>query len=104
MPHLPFVAGDIVSVLSQDGKYRILKVLVVDEGGLFTQLYAQQFTDRPRLINIIRLSTPAFGPVNFPVTHEQFAQCRPEVLAYQRVNDEDLEDYRLWVKDNGTYS
>ena len=103
MPHLPFVAGDIVSVLSQEGKYRILRILVVDERGLFTQLFAQQFTDRPRMINISRLSTPAFGPVNFPVTHEQFSLCRPEVIAYQRVGDEDLKDYRLWLNDNGTY-
>ncbi len=103
MPHLPFVAGDIVSVLSQDGKYRILKILVVDELGLYTQLFAQQFTERPRLINISKLSTPAFGPVNFPVTHEQFALCKPEVIAYQRVSDEDLKDYRLWINDKGTY-
>jgi hypothetical protein len=104
MPHLPFVAGDIVSVTAKDGTFQILKILAVDEGGLYTQIFSQKFTNRPRLVNIDELTPPIWGPVTLPVTHDQLALCQPEVIGYHKVLDEDLKDYRIWRSENGRYS
>jgi hypothetical protein len=103
MQRLPFTAGDIVSAIADDGTFRILKILAVDEEGLYTKLFAQQYAERPRLIKIKELSTPPIGPVNFPLAHARLASCNPEVIAYQQVTDEELEDYRAWLSEEGRY-
>jgi hypothetical protein len=103
MSRLPFTAGDIVSAIADDGTFRILKILAVDEGGVYAKLFAQQYADRPHLINIKQLSTPPVGPVNFPLAHARLALCNPEVIAYQQVTDEELQDYRAWLTEEGSY-
>jgi hypothetical protein len=103
MSRLPFTAGDIVSAIADDGTFRILKILAVDEGGIYTKLFAQQYAERPRLIKIKELSTPPVGPVNFPLAHARLASCNPEVIAYQQVTDEELQDYRAWLSEEGSY-
>jgi hypothetical protein len=52
-----FAAGDIVSVVTEDGRFGVLKILVVDEGGVHARLYAQRFDERPKFADLGELST-----------------------------------------------
>jgi hypothetical protein len=94
------IPGDVVSVLTDDGKFAILKVLVIDEAGVYGLLYAKLFMERPLIVNIYGLQIAPFGPVHFALTHEHFALCHPEVITHRQVTENELRDYPLWAIKN----
>jgi len=108
---MPFIAGDIVSVATDDGKFGVMKILAVDDAGIHTRLYVQRFAERPRLADISELSTAPFGPENgnplsighLPLTHDGFAIWQPEVITNRLVREEELMGYRMWQKAQGGY-
>ena len=98
-----FIPGDVVSVRADGGKFAIMKVLVIDGIGICGLLYAKLFADRPRIVNIFGLQTAPPGPIHFALTHDNFALCRPEVIAHRQVTDEELTDYPLWAVNTSDY-
>ena len=91
------IRGDIVSVQSDGGKFAIMKILVIDEAGIYGLLYAQLFPERPRIVNIYGLEIAPSTPVPFALTHDRFALFRPEVITHRRVTEKELRDYPFWA-------
>lgn len=91
------IAGDVVSVQAEDGKFAVMKILVTDEAGVCGRLYAQLFTERPRVVNIHGLEIAPFGTIHFAITHDRFALCQPEVITHRQVTEKELRDYPFWA-------
>ena len=105
------VAGQLVSVVTQDGQIGVAKLLAVDEGGVHVRLYAQRFRERPTEAELGELSTAPFGPGHdnpfsighMPLSHARFAGWRPEPICVRAVDEEELEGYRMWQEAEGGY-
>ncbi len=108
---LPFNAGDLLSVLAEDGQFGVMKVLAIDDFGVHVRLYTQRFKERPGPSDLHGLSlTPVFPaheyPFSFghmPFSHSSFASWEPQALGSEPVSDEELVGYRLWQKEYGGY-
>jgi hypothetical protein len=93
----PLIPGDVVSVKAEDGKFAIMKILVMDEAGVYGRLYAQLFPERPRIVNIYGLEIAPSAPAHFAFTRDHFAQHKPEVITHRQVTEKELSDYPLWA-------
>lgn len=100
-----FRGGDLVSVVTDDGRFGVIKVLVADEGGIHARLYVQRFDRRPRPTDLGALSMAPFGPEygnpfsigHMPLSHSSFAGWQPEIIVRgSTVLEEELEGYRMW--------
>jgi hypothetical protein len=91
---VPFTPGDVVSVQAEDGQFAVMKILASDEVGVYGLLYAQLFTERPRIVNIHGLPT-----AHFALTHERFALFQPETIAHKLVTEDELRGHPLWTAD-----
>jgi hypothetical protein len=107
-----FTSGDLVSVVTNDGGFGVIKVLAVDEGGVHARLYMQRFYRRPRAGDLGKLSTAPFGPAHanpfsighMPLSHSSFIGWQPEVITRgSAVEEEELEGYRMWQEAEGGY-
>ena len=107
-----FAAGDLVSIVSGDGDYGVVKLLVTDAIGVHVRLYQQRFPDRPSDVDPATLS---LGPSMFaqdvpfsighiPLCHETFAGWQPVLMARGiAVEDRELQGYRGWEEAEGGY-
>jgi hypothetical protein len=110
-PKPPFNAGDLVSVLTEDGQFGIMKVLAVDDHGVHVRLYAQRSKERPQASNLHDLSTmpvvPEHGnPFSFghmPFGYSSFLTWEPQAIGSEQVSEEELKGYRMWQKADGGY-
>jgi hypothetical protein len=110
-PRPPFNAGDLVSVLTEDGQFGVMKVLVVDNQGVHVRLYAQRFKERPQASNLHDLSTAPVetehgNPFSFghlPFTCPSFLTWEPQTVGSEPVTEEELKGYRMWQKADGGY-
>ena len=105
-------AGDLVSVVADDGKFAVAKILVADPGGVHARLYVQRFDRRPAPGDVSELSTAPFGPGHdnpfsighMPLSHSTFAGWEPVLVARgAAVSEEELEGYRIWVDAEAGY-
>ena len=107
-----FEPGDLVSVVTDDGGYGIVKLLVTDAIGVHARLYQQRFTDRPSAVDPTTLS---LGPSMFaqdvpfsighiPLCYETFAHWQPVLLARGlAVEDREMQGHRGWEEAEGGY-
>ena len=86
------IPGDVVSVEADDGKFAIMKILVMEDAGVYGLIYARLFTERPRIVNIDGLQIG-----HFALTHDHFARHRPELITHEEVTQEELRDYPFWA-------
>ena len=103
-------AGDLWSVLTEDGGYGVMKVLAVDRLGVHARLYAQRFKERPRAVDRTRLTTEPFKPGEIPFSMEHvplsnasFLGWQPEFLARGHVEEDELEGFQMWQEAQGGY-
>jgi hypothetical protein len=104
-------AGDLFSVVTDDGRYGVMKVLAVDERGVHARLYVQRFDQRPQLAGLGELSLAPFTPDgsnpfsigHVPLSHQSFAGWRPQLITRARVDEEELDGYRTWQDGEGGY-
>ncbi len=106
-----FKAGDLLTVLAEDGQFGVMKVLVVDDHGIHVRLFTERFKERPQLSELHGLTVmPAFPEHTYqfsfghmPFTFSSFTSWEPQVLGFEPVSEEELAGYRLWQKENGDY-
>jgi hypothetical protein len=107
-----FEAGDLVSVVTDDGKFGVVKILAVDSNGVHVRLYVQRYEERPEAAQIEALDTAPFGPEHeqpfsaghLPLSGSSFAGWEPEIVSRgHQVEAEELEGYRLWEEAQGGY-
>jgi hypothetical protein len=101
------VIGGLYSILANTGKYKIVKILVLDEEGVHLRLYQNAFDERPRKINVHELVLGKFGDEfsagHLPVTDEVFTRSAPAFIAKTSITEEELEGYYMWRDNDGGY-
>ena len=99
-----FHAGDIVSVITEDRRFGVVKVLAVDAGGVHARLYAQRFDSRPGPDELGALSIASVAPEDghpfsighLPLRHATFRAWSPEPIGRnEHVDESELEGYRM---------
>jgi hypothetical protein len=96
------VVGGLYAERGEDGLYRILKVLAVDEFAIHLRMYANRFEELPPEVRSAELSLGGlppgpFGIGHFPVAHEGFWAGDPVLLGQETVADSELDGYRIWA-------
>lgn len=107
-----FRAGDLVSVVADDGAFGVVKLLVTDAVGVHVRLYQQRFPERPSGVDPTTLS---LGPSMFaqdvpfsighvPLSHQTFAGWQPILMTRGvEVEERELQGYRGWEDAEGGY-
>lgn len=85
--------GGIYSCKSGNGDFSIVKVLVVEGGGVHACLHKNRYKERPTSVDPEELEV-AIGSV--PLSEVGFRNWEPVLLLEQPVTDDELEGYRLW--------
>jgi|SRR5262245_21685702 len=97
------VVGGLYATRDQDGTYRIVKVLVVDEFAVHLRSYADRFKELPAQVRSSRLSmgglgsAEGFGIGHFPLAREEFDREERVLVGRESVADEELDGYRIWA-------
>ena len=99
----PPAPGDLVTVVVED-QFGVMKILVVDEGGVHARLFVERFAQRPSNLDGSGLSLAAFGTEHnnpfsighVPLSHKSFSAWKPQLCGRSVVVDEELEGYRMW--------
>jgi hypothetical protein len=106
MPPLEdIVVGGLYATRDEDGSYRIVKVLVVDEFAVHLRSYANRFESLPNKVSSSELSLGGLGRPegigigHFPLAREAFAREDRILVGSESVADEELEGYRIWAGD-----
>lgn len=104
--------GDLLSVVTHGGKFGVMKVLAVDEGGVHVRLYVQRFDERPSESELGDLSLgsmtgPGEAPFSIghmPISHRSFVDWRAQLITRGRAVDaEELEGHQMWQEARGGY-
>jgi hypothetical protein len=97
------VVGGLYATRDQDGTYRIVKVLVVDEFAVHLRMYANRFQTLPTQVSSSQLSLggldrlEGIGIGHFPLAREGFLREQRILVGREPVADEELEGYRIWA-------
>ncbi len=95
-------AGAICTVEDGDGKFGIIKVLVIDSEIAHVRIYKNKYTTRPSKIDLKTLSMGSindkdgFGIGHTPLARKAFEEWKPVVIANENVSVEELEGYKIW--------
>jgi hypothetical protein len=97
------VVGGLYAIRDQDGTYRIVKVLVVDEFAVHLRSYANRFKELPAQVTSSRLSLggldspEGLGIGHFPLAREAFDHEERVLVGRESVADDELDGYRIWA-------
>jgi hypothetical protein len=95
-------AGSICSVDDGDGKFGIVKILVIDDEIIHVKKYKNRYTERLVAIDINTLSMGSFydeagfGVRHLPTNRKVFDSWKPVIIAFEEVTGDDLEGYEIW--------
>lgn len=104
-------AGQLVSVLVDDGEIGVMKLLAVDRAGVHGRVYVQRFASRPAdadagELTLAPLSLEGDQPFSIghiPLSRGTFAGWEPVLMGERPVSDDELDGYRMWREENGGY-
>jgi hypothetical protein len=97
------IVGGIYASRGEDGRYRVCKVLVVDQIAVHIRSYATRFDELPTGINSSQLSMggiglpEGFGVGHLPIALDGFWVDNPVLVGTEPVNDDELLGYRIWA-------
>jgi hypothetical protein len=101
--------GGLYATRDQDGGWRVMKVLAVDDQAVHLRSYANKFVEQPKdidpaVLTLGGLNSPAgFGIGHFPLAKEGFLKDKPVLIKIVPVKEDELEGYRLYLQDmNGS--
>lgn len=102
------LVGGLYSILTNSGKYKIAKILELDEGGIHLRVFENSFDERPRKVDFKTLTLGKFGGEEFsaghiPVLDEVFTRAAPSFISKSTVSKDELEGYYIWRDSNGGY-
>jgi hypothetical protein len=95
-------AGAICTVEDGDGKFGVVKILVLDDEIAHIRIYKNEYNQRPISIDLKTLSLGSindkdgFGVGHTPLDRKGFENWKPVVITYEEVNKEELEGYEIW--------
>ena len=97
------MVGGLYAMRAEDGTYRIVKVLAVDEFAVHLRSYANRFQEFPAQVSSSQLSLGGLGHPerigigHLPLARDGFARDERILVGRESVADEELEGYRLWA-------
>jgi len=94
--------GGLYSIESDEGDFRVAKILALDPGVVGVRIYKQKFVTRPTTIEPSSLTlgsindSDGFGMGHIPVDEDGFASWKPQLLLVQTVTADELDGYPYW--------
>lgn len=97
--------GGLYSI-SSEGKYKIAKVLVIEDDVVHIRLYGNTYENRPTSVDesALFLGTPmddVFGIGHLPISKQEFKTWEPKLIQKSSVSEEELEGYKIWKESQG---
>ena len=99
--------GGLYSVVDGEGRFRVAKVLALDDAAVHVRLYKNRFPSRPKTVDPSSLTLGSiddregFGMGHLPLAREGFAGWEPVFLMQSSVSEEELEGYKMWKEAGG---
>jgi hypothetical protein len=99
---LPIVGG-LYASREDNGLYRVVKVLAVDDFAVHLRSYADRFEGLPSGVASSQLSLGFLGPPHgfgighFPLALEGFREDDRVLVGQEPVQDDELDGYRIWA-------
>ena len=94
--------GGLYATPDQDGGWRVMKVLAVDERAVHLRAYANRYRERPKDVDPATLTLggdPAeFGIGHFPMAKEGFLKEKAVLIKVVPVTEDELEGYRMYLE------
>lgn len=96
--------GGLYGTQDEDGTWRIMKVLALDEHAVHLRSYANKFREQPKdvdpaVLTLGGLNDPAgFGIGHFPLAKEGFFKDNPVLIKVVPVKEDELEGYRMYLE------
>ncbi|CAF1056864.1 unnamed protein product [Adineta ricciae] len=98
--------GDICTVENGDGKFSVVKILVMNDEKVHVRLYAHTYDQRPADItsDMLTVSSIAeksddFGVGHLPLSQEGFDSWKPIAVKHEEVTRDDLSGYFVWLRE-----
>ena len=93
--------GDLCSIVSGQGGYKVVKILKLEDDIVHARLYANRFDERPSSVQPDELELGAideesFGIGHLPLASGEFEAWQPESIAHQAVQPDELDGYEEW--------
>jgi len=98
--------GGLYSI-SDEGGFRVAKVLALEEGAVHVRIYKNKFRSRPQTVDPSSLSLGSiddeggFGMGHLPLSRQSFMNSQPVFIQQSSVTEEELEGYKMWKEAGG---
>ena len=95
-------AGSICIVEEGNGKFGIVKILVIDDEIAHLKIYRNKFDQPPDIVDIetLRIGSiydkDGFGIGHTPIDRKDFDNWKLIAIAFEEVTKEDLVGYEIW--------
>jgi len=100
-------AGGLYSVANGNGRFGVVKILVLEPDAVHVRIYKQTFQTRPASVDPQSLTLgriddkDGFSIGHAPLSRTTFASWDPVFLSQQSISDKELEGYKLWKEAPG---
>jgi hypothetical protein len=95
--------GSICTIEDGEGKFGIVKVLVINSEEAHLKIYKNKYAQRPAQVDISTLSLGSindkeggFGIGHIPLEREGFDNWKPVAVAFEELTEDDLAGYEIW--------
>jgi hypothetical protein len=95
-------AGGLYSVANGNGKFGVVKILVLETDAVHVRIYKQTFLMRPTAIDPKSLTLGPFDDKegfsigHLPLSRRTFESWDPVFLSQESVSDNELDGYKMW--------
>lgn len=94
-----YVEGGLYSVSADNGRFAVVKILKIDDGGVHLRMYSNTFAQRPSNVDTSTLymagvdhkPTEHLGMGHAPLSHASFQTWGAAFIKREPVRDEELE-------------
>lgn len=96
-------AGSICTIEDGEGKFGVVKVLVINDEEAHIKIYKNKYNQRPIRVDIKTLSLGSlndkdggFGIGHVPLERKGFNNWKPVSVGFEEVTKDDLVGYEMW--------
>ena len=94
--------------MRSEGRFKVAKVLVLEDDGVHIRLYKETFTARPKITETLSLTLGKLGDEelgigHLPLSRGAFVSWEPRLIAQENVLPGELEGYNLWKNGKGGF-
>jgi len=94
--------GGLYSIANGNGRFGVVKILVLEPDAVHVRIYKQTFPTRPTSVDPQSLTLggiddkDGFSIGHAPLSRSTFASWEPIFLSQQSVSEKELDGYKLW--------